>query len=305
MSSDIVKSNENNSVVQFKQQLEMAEQLAEIVAKSPIYGKNFEVVIPDTENNLDENGKPTKQITVIRKEDIVSAILLGRELGLSDMVSITFGKTLDKSAYFKVMKGKTLGLDVISSLQHIFVYEKEGQMIIGTDTHAINATIINAGINYEFIVDFKPKKYYRDQKTKIFLDYELDSNWIVVNKGITPATLSSAITQGKLPVLEYITFYSEVILYRKGWKPHTESYSLLDATEAGLYKGLNLNGEEVKGKTAWNAHPKTILNGRVLIIAQRKIGGDVLNGTYSKEEMIDIGAETSDIEITPIEEIKE
>jgi hypothetical protein len=278
MNDGIVKKAENSQVSIFKEQLAIAQDYADAVVNS-MYGKLFETLIPDPAN-------PDKQIKVIKKEDIVACILLGRELGLSDMVSISFGKTLDKTAYFKVMKGKSLGMDTISSLQHVFTYEKEGQMIIGMDTHFINATILKAGINYKFVKDFERKVYYRD-KNNVFLGYILDENWIIINRGIKPEGLKAALEQGKFPVKEEFTFESSAIFYRKGWEPHIETYSLLDATQAGLYQGFDLLGNEIKGKPAWNANPKSIMNGRVITIAGRKIAGDALNGLYSLDEIND------------------
>jgi hypothetical protein len=267
------------------------------MVKESKFGTLFETLVPDP------NSKEGAQIKVIKDEDIIACITLGGSIGLPPMVAITFGKTLDKLAYFKVMKGKSLGMDIVSSLHHVFAYEKDGNIITGMDSHAINATIINNGITYHFVDDFKQKLYYRDSKTKEFLGYNKEDNYFVINKGCSANDLTTAINAKKTLVTEHITFYSKVEFDRKGWKTHIEEYSLLDATEAGLYKGIDFVGNEVKGKVAWNAHPKTILNGRVIAIGARKIGGDVLNGLYTKEELDEITNDNSNEPITPHQEV--
>lgn len=308
MSAELELKKENSQTAIFREQLETANQMAELVINSN-YGKLFETLVPDEVNNLDEEGKPTRQIKVIKKEDIVTCILLGRQLGLDDIVAITFGRTLDKTAYFKAMKGKSLGLDTITSLQHVFVYEKvvDGQptMVIGTDAAAISSTIIKGGITYEITVDFKVKKYYRDQRTRIFLGYDFDESWVIVNKGITVTELKAALDIKKYPVTEEVTLYSEAIFHRKGWPDLKETYSLLEATEAGLYKGIKFDGSEEKGKFAWNANPKRILTTRLISIGASRIGADLLNGVYTKEEVLELKSNDLEEDFTQVEVIKE
>ena len=303
MSNDLQKVTENTDVARFKEQLEIAKQYVEVI-KNSNYGKLFEVRVPDENGLKDTEGNFTQTKVVIRDEDIISCILLGRELGLSDMVSVTFGKTLDRTAYFKVMKGKSLGLDPITSLQRIFAYEKDGQMIIGTDSSAISSVTIKAGITFEIITDFKRKLYYRDAKTKAFLGYDFDESWVVANRGIGATKLQEALTSGKYAVLEDFTFYSESIFHRKGFNDHKESYSLLEATEAGLYKGLKFDGTEEKGKFAWNANPKRILTTRLIAIGQSRLGSDILNGVYTNEEILEIKSNDLGKDITDAEIIK-
>jgi hypothetical protein len=287
MNKEIVKKSENISVAMFKEQLAIAQEYADAIVNS-MYGKLFETVVPDMENNLDENGNPTKQKKITKKEDIVSCILLGRELGLTDMVSVSMGKTLDKLAYFQVMKGKALGLDAPSSLQHVYAYEKDGKVVTGIDGQGINAVIIKAGIKYKYIADFKAKKYYRTQVQTgvgIFLGYDLLDDFFILTNSTSPDDLRTAIASKKTIVKEYFTFYTEIEFYRKDWDALRESYSLLDATEAGLYAGYNYNGEFIKGKPAWNGNPKRVLTTRTLSIGGSRIGGDALNGLISLDEL--------------------
>ena len=286
MSEEITKVQESSEVLLFKEQLKIAEEYANAIRNS-MYGKKFEKLIPDTENDLDADGNPTKNKIVIENNDIVACILMGRSLGLSDMVSVSFGRALDNLSYFQVMKGKALGLDTTSSLQHIFAYEKEGKVITGIDGQGINAIILKAGITYKYLNDFKRKVYYRDQK-KVFLGYEFDPNWVIMNRGIKPEDFKLALSEGKYAVLEDFTFFTEIEFYRKGWDNHIESYSLLDATEAGLYKGIDFAGNEVKGKVAWNGNPKRVLMTRVISIGGSRIGGDALNGLVSLDELNEI-----------------
>jgi hypothetical protein len=304
MDKEIAKNSNYSEINLFQKQLETAKQYVNVI-KNSLYGKLFEVRVPDENSEKDENGLPTKTKVVIRDEDIISCILLGRELGLSDMVSITFGKALDRIAYFKVMKGRSLGLDAITSLSRIFAYEdRDGKMIIGTDAAAINASVTKVGITFEIIEDFKSKKYYRDSKTKVFLGYDFDDDWVVVNRGATQKA-KDGIAEGKFPVLEDITQYSKAVFHRKNWSDHTETYSLLEATEAGLYKGFKFDGTEEKGKFAWNANPKRILTTRLIAIGQSRIAGDVLNGTYTTDEVLEIKSNDLNKDITNAEIIED
>lgn len=292
----------SDDVSTFKNQLQIANDYAEAIMQSH-YGELFKSYVPDPEHE-------GKQLVTIKKEDIIACILMGRELGLPDMISISFGKTLDRLAYFKVMKGKTLGFDPVTSLQRVFAYEQNGSIITGVDGHGINSVIIRTGVKFDFIKDYEIKKYYRGatkELNNLFLGYTLEENWIVVNRGILPEQLKTELSLGKLPVKEDITYESEVIFYREGWKPLHESYNLLDATDAGLYKGFDKQGNEVKGKPSWNAHPKTILNGRIITIGGRKICDDALNGLYSIEELKDMEiskATESDIPLSSSEVIE-
>ena len=297
MDNQIQKANSqvNNSVAIFKEQLEIAEEIAKAIMNSN-FADAFKVKLPDPND-------PEKQIVGVKKEDIISCILLGRELGLNDMTSITFGKTLDKTAYFKVMKGKSLGLDAVSSLQHIFCYEKDGNMVVGMDGNSVNALAIKAGVTYSYIEDFVVKKYYRDLKN-VFLSYTFESNYILITKNTSPVEAQKALEEGKIPVKECSTFSTTVEFERKGWKPYRETYTLLDATEAGLYKGIDFVGNEVKGKPAWNSNPKRVLMTRTLSIGNARIAGDALNGLLPLEELNEIRNIDNEIPITPSEEVK-
>jgi len=62
-------------------------------------------------------------------------------------------------------------------------------------------------------------------------------------------------------------------------------YTTKQAIEAGLYKGINQAGEEVKGKANWNAHPATHLIKMCTMIAGRIIASDALNGIYTSDEI--------------------
>lgn len=296
---DIIKSS--SAIQSFQQQIEDAEKMAEIVLNSETFKGRFATKIEDPND-------PEKQIIAYKKEDVISCILLGMEMGLPPMVSISFGRTLDKLAYFKVMKGKSLGLDAVTAMQHVYAYEKDGAIICGMSGAGINAVAVNGGVTYKMLKDFQPITYYRNQSNQ-FIGYDFKEDWVISNKGITKDELSKAcLEEKKYPVKEELTFCTEILFKRKGWDDLIESYTLLDATEAGLYKGFNFEGLAEKGKPAWNANPKRVLTTRVLSIGYNRIGADIMGGLLPKEELDEIMNVVTpvkgDDDITPSETVQ-
>lgn len=300
MSGELTQIPQSPEVARFAADLKMAQDICNVV-KASTYGKLFETF------DVDPNDS-TKQIKVIKDEDIIANILLGRALGMQPMESIIFGKTLDKMAYFKIMKGKELGFNVTNSLQHVYAYEsKDGKLMMGTTAAAINATATKAGVTFQITKDFIRKPYYRtfhkDGKIGTFLGFELNDQQVAINSGISKEEKEAKLAAGATMVMEYFTYVSEAIFHRKGWPDLVESYSLLEATEAGLYWGINFNGNAVEGKPAWNNNPKRVLNTRLIAIGQSRISSDVLNGVITIEELNEI-RENEDSSFTPHEEIK-
>ena len=108
--------NKNGSVALAVNQInsfEQAEALADWIAQSPVFNKGFK------EQVQKEDG--TSEL-VVNKSAIVTCLLLGNELGFTPMVSVTFGKTLDREAAIKVERGRSMGLNPMAAMQNIYVF---------------------------------------------------------------------------------------------------------------------------------------------------------------------------------------
>jgi hypothetical protein len=276
----------------FLKSIQEAEKIAEYVVNSETFGASFEKMVPD----LDKDGNPKtneegdiKYVTVKSKADVISAILLGKELGIQPMAAISLGKLLNADAYFKVIKGRSLGLDPVSSIQNISVINTSAGKTIHTGVHVISKAIIDAGVDIEILEDATPVYSYVNYKNKEDLGTELNPDWFVVSSATSKEALQKAITEKKIIVTrKIVTKRTTITFARKGRKPMTISYTLQQATDAGLYMGVNsVTGEEVKGKANWNNHPETHLRGRVISIGGRIIAADKLQGVYSSDELQD------------------
>lgn len=103
--------NKNESVALAVNQInsfDQAEALADWIAQSPVFNKGFK------EQVQKEDG--TSEL-VVNKSAIVTCLLLGNELGFTPMVSVTFGKTLDRDAAIKVERGRSMGLNPMAAMQ--------------------------------------------------------------------------------------------------------------------------------------------------------------------------------------------
>lgn len=266
--------------------IDEAEALAERVINSDTFGKAFEKRVPELDDKgkpiVDEDGEAITKV-VKNKADVVAAIVLGNELGITPMASITLGARLNADAYTKVLRGRKLGLDPMTSINMINIING----VVSTGTHVVTGVLLRNNIRFQFIEDYDPIYGYTDSKNKK-VEFDEDKH-IVVDKSTNASKLQQAIKDGKVPVFKkIIDRRSSAIFNREGYEPLKISYSLQEATDAGLYKGINSLGEEVEGKPNWNNHPATILRGRVLLIGGRIIAADYLDGMYSNEEAEEI-----------------
>lgn len=249
--------------------LEQAEKLAKYVANSNTFGNAFK----------DEDGK-------IVEGDIISAIMLGNELGIPPMSAITLGKRLNANAYFKAMKGKALGLDPISSQAAISIIPTQNGEVVHTGVSVITKVLLDNKVQFEFTEDYVPIYKYYNVKTKLEIDAEKHKdNLYTIDAETTEKELTDAKNEGLILCTKRLfTRRTTVHFERPSFKPVTISYTLQDATDAGLYRGTTGEGEQVDGKANWNYHPATMLRNRALTIGGRIICGDKLMSVYSDEE---------------------
>lgn len=292
--SDLQKidNNQNNEISKFKNDLLLAKEMVSFVKESS-YGKLFSKRVPDPNN-------PDKEIIEVSDEDIIANFFMSKALGLEPIVGITFGKQLGKLSYFQVMQGKELGMTPVQALKEIYAYEdKDGKIVTGASVHAKTKKLIDANVKFKMIVDFQPKKYYR-YLNKMFIGYEYDKDIYDVcnlSGGIDAKSIKAIETANKIPITQHTDYYSIIEFTREGWQPMEFTYSLLDATDAGLYKGVTRDGNDEKGKANWNNHPQRILNGRIRSIASDTLAADQ-GQIYSIDEVKELQSEQSEQDIT-------
>lgn len=260
---------------------EQAEALADWIAKSPVFNKGFK------EQVQKEDG--TSEL-VVNKSAIVTCLLLGNELGFTPMVSVTFGKTLDREAAIKVERGRSMGLNPMAAMQNIYVFSTSQAEIVYTGIHVVNKVLTDAGIKRKILEDgTKPFYIYRYCKKELaneLVDYnkETKDDFVVINDGHTADYIDKQVQEGKIPIIRYATRRALVELTR-GDESIAIPYTLQQAIDAGLYVGTKSDGTESKGKANWNAHPEIHLIKMSIMLGGRIIASDKLNGIYVDSEL--------------------
>lgn len=280
------------------QQLEELDKFAEFIVNSDTFGKSFDKVV-----KTQVEGKEVIE-TVRNKHDVIACIILGAELGIDRMASIMLGKSLDANAYRKIEKGRSLGLDVISSLQNISIIPTGNGDIIHTGVHVIAKVLLDAGITLTFLEDFSTKWGYftadgRPLDEDIIFDTRmklLDKFFLVTNANSKEEVAEAVQNKKVIITRRELTKVTTGFAKRKGEKDGLKiSYTLQQATDAGLYRGYDSELKEAdgtpvyyKGKSNWNSHPATMLRNRVIALIGRIIAADRLQGMYLNEEAAEI-----------------
>lgn len=260
---------------------EQAEALADWIAQSPVFNKGFKEQIQR------EDG--TSEL-VVNKSAIVTCLLLGNELGFTPMVSVTFGKTLDREAAIKVERGRSMGLNPMAAMQNIYVFSTSQTEIVYTGIHVVNKVLTDAGVKRKILEDgTKPFYIYRYCKKELaneLVDYnkETKDDFVVINDGHTADYIDEQVQEGKIPIIRYATRRALVELTR-GDESIAIPYTLQQAIDAGLYVGTKSDGTESKGKANWNTHPETHLIKMSIMLGGRIIASDKLNGIYVDSEL--------------------
>lgn len=276
--------NKNGSVALAVNQInsfEQAEALADWIAQSPVFNKGFK------EQVQREDG--TSEL-VVNKSAIVTCLLLGNELGFTPMVSVTFGKTLDRDAAIKVERGRSMGLNPMAAMQNIYVFTTSQAEIVYTGIHVVNKVLTDAGVKRKILEDgTKPFYIYRYCKKELaneLVDYnkETKDDFVVINDGHTADYIDEQVQEGKIPIIRYATRRALVELTR-GDESIAIPYTLQQAIDAGLYVGTKSDGTESKGKANWNTHPETHLIKMSIMLGGRIIASDKLNGIYVDSEL--------------------
>lgn len=263
------------------------ESLAKYIAKSETYASAF-------------RGKDNK----VNEGDIISAIILGQEMGISPMASITLGKTLNKNSFFAVTKGRSLGLDPVSSIENIHIFKtRDNEIRTSTGIHIITKAMLDSGVRYELLQDFQPVYEYYNAGTNKIIESDLctkDGKLLDSYEVIAPHHTAEYLKEQKgkkvFVLRKEKTKITTIRFIRDSHNMDiTLSMTLQDAIDASLYPGLNSrlvdakgNKLESKGKDNWINYPATMLRNRVLATGGRLIASDKLKGLYETSEIIDL-----------------
>lgn len=114
---------------------------------------------------------------VVNKSAIVTCLLLGNELGFTPMVSVTFGKTLDREAAIKVERGRSMGLNPMAAMQNIYVFSTSQAEIVYTGIHVVNKVLTDAGIKRKILEDGTKPFIYID-----IVKRNLQMNLLIITK---------------------------------------------------------------------------------------------------------------------------
>ena len=265
---------------------EQAEAIAEYIAKSSTYNKAF-LEVPEGEDKT----------PIPNKSAIVTCLMLGSELGFKPIESIMMGKRLNQEAVMKVHLGNEFGLSSIQAMQHIHIFSSGGRELIVTDIHVINKVLTDAKIKREILDDgSKPFYLYKYYPSKEPVEYDERIHVIASKDAIPKADLQAGLEAGRIPVTRHATKRALVKLTR-GDESVAIPYTLIQATDAGLYRGTHsITNEEVAGKANWNNHPETHLIKQSITLGARIIASDRINGMYEADEFIKTPGDNSGFE---------
>lgn len=299
----VVSKDFNQVIADF----EKLKEVALYLASSETFVKDFEV--------KDESGKPiiddlTKR-PKINTTDVALCLMAGYELGLNISGSLLYGKKLNQATYMAVMKGRSLGLDVATAIEKVVSIPTQNGYVSYTMVDIISAKLIQGGVEFlPFIKNYAPFYIYKDAKqNELDLDKILDEQddlkdeYALIDANVTQTNTAEKITKaveeakaaGKIIVTrERHGYYSKLKMTRtfQSGKIMTiyQRFSSVDAERAGLLPLWDDKGNLIqKGKSNWISNTPQMMNNRCISIPGRIIGADLLNGIYTRDEIVSSG----------------
>jgi hypothetical protein len=287
-------------------QFERIKELAIYLSTSDAFTQGFELKNEKGEVLRDENGRPR-----INVADVAICLMTGHEVGLDIGGSLLYGKKLNQSTYMSIIKGRSMGIDLATSIEKIVtITGKSGNPVTYTMVDLISAKLIEAGVEYlPFIKNYAPFYIYTNARTKEELELDKicdeqddlkDEYYLVYGGNQKKEDIDAAEAAGKTLVTRVQHgYYSKAKFVRKfpdnHILTHIQRFSTLDAERAellpiyGIDPTNNLPVIVSKGKDNWiKATPQMMAN-RVISIAGRIICADQLKGVYTREEVISAG----------------
>ncbi len=270
-----------------------------------------------------EKVNPKTKVKEVNRGDIISSIILAKDMGIGIGGALVLGKQLDANSYYSALKGKAMGMDAISSINNIHTFEAGGKKVQSIGINAINMVLMRSNVKVTVLRDYLPTVQYREAYTNAYVGHHWqlfpagrESSVFVFNDKIhKKEDVQAAKDAGKIIVVRdpNFTYVTTIEFYRKSNDMTlTISYSLQEAIDAELHVGYHStlldaksNPFYIKGKSNWNNHPSTLLRNRPISIGARIIVGDGLQGIYSNDEVLDMMNVEHNTDYSTIEEVKE
>lgn len=292
----VISSNFDATINAF----EKIKQVAEYLATSDAFVDGFKMKDKDGKDIIDENtGRPKVNVA-----DVAICLMAGHEIGLNISGSLLYGRKLNQATYIAIMKGRSLGLDVATSIEKIVSIPTKNGYVSYTMVDIISAKLIQGGVQFlPFIKNYAPFYIYYNAITKeeVELDKIMDEQDELLDTCflVDSSATSEKVKEVKEKGLLLLTrtrhgYYSKVKMTRTFSDGSSQTiyqrFSTLDAERAGLLPTFNDKGEMLtSGKSNWITNTPQMINNRCLTIPGRIIGADLLNGIYTREEIIDAG----------------
>jgi len=265
------------------------------------------IVNSDTANVFKKPGAEKAEVA-----DVIGAISIGLEIGIPPMSAISLGKTLNAKSYLSVLKGKSMGIDPITSISKIHNIETANGNVMYTSVDLISKAILDTKTTMKFIRDYEPTPMYYDLGTNAYLGHhwklfnannEILPNYFLYIDGVTSTEdAKKARQEGRIVILrgKSFTYVTSIHFVRKDKGIdevfHLSTQEMIDAELLNgfhSWKVIDEGGKQkpyyVKGKLNWNNNPQQMLRNRCISIPGRIIVADVLQGIYTQDEVIDMG----------------
>ena len=317
------KSNNAVAIAELK-------ELTDVIKTSDL-AKPFRITDKDGNYKLDKDGNPE-----VDTGAIMSNMILGNELGITPMASLLLGKALNAKSYFSVLKGRTLGLDPVTSIDKIYNIPTKNGDKLSLDVSVISRAIILSGTKMEYIRDAQIVPTYKTVVDNKYAGHKFNicnaDGSVKDGFYISPLNVTDLAKPENKEVLTEVQKQNrdgKTVVYKSGSTKvtslrlvrkldngeiidNTFHYSLQEAIDAELVSGVHSSRidpqtgklEVIEVKSAWTYHENTMLRNRVTSIAGRIMVADLLAGTYSHEEMVEIVNAEEEAEYEDITELK-
>jgi hypothetical protein len=111
------------------------------------------------------------------KSEAITAMALGYEMGLNFITSLKLAGKFTENNVLAALKGKSMGIDAITSINNIHPIETKAGLVFKTGVHIIQSQLDKASIKVEIVEDFKPSfLYYTIKNNVLFTQIDIDAN---------------------------------------------------------------------------------------------------------------------------------
>jgi len=236
--------------------------------------------------------------------DVVGAIMLGNEFDISPVLSVQMMDILNTANAPKILKGRSLGLDPIESVESIYRIPGGGTVHTVVGANALMAVLLREKIMFTIIKDYAPI-VERIVKSKTFkgeiLTPEIEDIIGKANLYQLRPTTTNAVVAALKKANPDIVFYSEEILdyeteilfKREGYPDHISNYKYSQA-----------QASEITTKDNWK-DPKIMCQHRAMGRGARFIAADKIGQTYLPGEALDFTEQNMNEMEEPITDVQE